>query len=71
MNYSWHKKQRKITNTVINLMRELSDRAILFIEIDGKPIIEHETYYEINKGAFLLINPFLHFAPTVISHENL
>jgi len=48
MNYSMYKEQRKIANTVINLMKGLLDRAVLFIELDGKPIIEHVSYYKMN-----------------------
>jgi len=49
--YSWYKKQRKIVNTVINLMNDLLDRAVLFIESDGKPIIEHISRYKMNDDA--------------------
>jgi len=51
MNYTMYKKQRNIANTIINLMKGLLDRVFLFIEIDGKPIIEHVSYYTMNKEA--------------------
>lgn len=48
MNYSMYKMQRKIANTVVRLMRDLVERAISFIERDGKPIIESESYYRVS-----------------------
>lgn len=47
VNYSMYKKQREIVNTVINLMKDLIDRAISFIERDGKAIIESASYYKL------------------------
>ena len=52
MNHSWYKKQRRIANTIINLMEDLLDRVFFFIEINGKPIIEHDVaYYKMDKAA--------------------
>ena len=51
LNYSLYKKQRRIANTLISLMKDLLDRAILFIELDGKPIIESVSYYKMSTVA--------------------
>jgi len=51
MNHSWYKKQRIIANTVINLIKDLLDGTFFFIEINGKPIIERVSYYEMDKAA--------------------
>jgi len=46
INYSMYKMQRKLVNTVIQLMGDLVGRAISFIERDGKPLIEYASYYK-------------------------
>jgi hypothetical protein len=46
MNYCMYSQQRKIVNTIIMLMNDLLDRAILYIELNGKPIIETIAYYK-------------------------
>jgi len=48
MNYSMYKMQREIANTIIGLLGDLLDRAISFIERDGKPIIESVSYYKVS-----------------------
>ncbi|MFC2049796.1 hypothetical protein ACFLTN_01295 [Chloroflexota bacterium] len=51
INYSMYKKQRKIANTIIMLMRDLLERTIMFIELNGKPIIESVSYYKMSTMA--------------------
>ncbi|MCK4787552.1 MAG: hypothetical protein KAV87_27590 [Desulfobacteraceae bacterium] len=48
MNHSMYNHQRRIANTLIRLMKDLLDRAILFIEVDGKPILEQVGYYNMS-----------------------
>ncbi len=51
MNYSMYSQQRKIANTVIGLMKDLLDKAVLYIEQNGKPIIETIAYYRMTTAA--------------------
>jgi len=48
MNYSMYKKQLGIVRTITGLMEDLLDRAILFIEQNGIPIIEEVSYYKMS-----------------------
>jgi len=49
MNRSMYNHQRRIANTLIRLMKDLLDRAILFIELDAKPILEGVGYYKMSE----------------------
>lgn len=51
INYSMYKKQRKIVNTLIRLMKDLLQRTIMFIERNGKPSIEVISYYKMSTTA--------------------
>lgn len=48
MNHSMYKHQRRIANTLIRLMKDLLNRAILFIELNGTPILEQVSYYSMS-----------------------
>lgn len=49
MKYSMYKEQRKIANRLIEVIKDLLERTILFIEIDGRPIIEwRKAYYKMD-----------------------
>lgn len=51
MKYSMYKEQRRIANTLIRTLKDLLDRTVLFIELDGQPIIEHISYYKMDAVA--------------------
>jgi hypothetical protein len=51
INYSMYKKQREIANDITTLMRDLLERTIMFIELDGKPSIESIRYYKMSDTA--------------------
>jgi len=51
INYSMYKKQQKIANTLMSLMKNLLERTIIFIELNGKPSIEHTSYYKMDNTA--------------------
>ncbi len=46
LNYSMYQKLQSLFNELYTLTNDLLDRAILFIERNGQPLIEHATYYQ-------------------------
>lgn len=48
LNYSMYQKLQSLFNELYTLTNDLLDRAILFIERNGLPFVEHATYYQID-----------------------
>jgi hypothetical protein len=46
MNYYMYNRQREIANIIITVMKDLLDRAVLYIELNGQPSIETIAYYK-------------------------